>query len=110
MTMDLMPNLRHPEPGRGELSKDNAVVEDIVNAVVEYSNALGRFEETAESRFATLANAEAAKLKNVVDLVVARTRAVQRALNKEYEDGKEARMAERISRMKRVPRGWKTSS
>ncbi len=105
-----MPDLFFPDPGRSEISRETAVVDDVTNAFVEWNKALQRFHGEADGRFATLANAEADKLIKVIELVKHRTRSVQRALNKEYEDGKEARMAERISRMKRVPRGWKTSS
>jgi hypothetical protein len=108
--MDLMPDLFHPEPGRGEITKDNAVLNDAVNALLQWNEALKMFMDHTDSRFATLSNAEADKLIHIIGLVKHRTRSVQRALNKEYEDGKEQRMAERISRMKRAPRGWKTSA
>jgi len=91
------------------MSRDTVVFDDVVSALLEYSKALGRFEETALSNYATLAHQEASKLKDVIDMLVARTRTEQRRLNKEWEEGKEARKAEKIIRMKRVPRGWKTS-
>lgn len=108
--MDLMPDLFHPDPSRTEVNKETVVVDDATNALLEWNRALLRFHGEADGRFATLANAEADKLINIIQMHKHRTRMIQRALNKEYEDGKEARMAERISRMKRVPRGWKTSA
>jgi len=103
--MDLMPDLFFPDPGRDGITKETVVIDDATNALLAWNRAVKRFHDEADGRFATLANAEADKLIKVIEMHKHRTRTIQRALNKEYADGKEQRMAERLSRMKRGPRG-----
>lgn len=107
--MKELPDLFHPEQGRGEIDRSNVVLDDITNNLLKVFEMSKKFVNEADPRIVSFAVAEVDRMISTSENYKRRLRDIQRQLNKEWEEGKEARKAEKIIRMKRVPRGWKTS-
>lgn len=70
-----MPNLRQPQPGRKEITRENVVLQDIIDCLAnkirhDVNSHLARFEEEATSRFGMVLNHQ-------LDVMVERIRLFQ---------------------------------
>lgn len=76
-----MDDLRKKDPTRKVIDRTSVVLEDIIDAIVEYSGHLARFEETAQSRFGMVANQSMDKMIERCELLKRRVNDIRHDIN-----------------------------
>jgi len=87
-------SFRTIDPSRAEIDHLTVGTPDIIDALKVFNAALARFEETQESRHATIACQEIDKLEWVIGLMKKGVRAEQHRINQRWAKGVEGRMRE----------------
>ena len=83
----MMPDLFRVDPGRSAIDRSTVVMEDLTDEVMNVARDLLRFQETGESRHATIANMS-------LDKLVARAQELKRRVN-DVRGGINAALAKR---------------